>query len=118
MPKKTSTFSTFTLTLIFISSFCVPVMCIENSGFGFISMFGGRYDNLYGPNYKSDADNRGPSFFAAGPIAGIHAGFSIKNKNGQIKNYAGIKPFFAILSSKDNGTGIVAGAAFEYGRIF
>jgi hypothetical protein len=72
----------------------------------------------YGPDYKSDSDNRGPSFFAAGPIAGVHAGFGIKDKTGKLKKYAGIKPFFAILSSRNNGTGIVAGAALEYGMKF
>jgi hypothetical protein len=68
----------------------------------------------YGPDYKSDRTNRSPSFFAAGPIAGVHLGVGLKDGNGKTKNIVGIKPFYASLFTKEHGTGTVIGGALEY----
>ncbi len=72
----------------------------------------------YGPDYKSDRTNRSPSFYAAGPIAGIHVGLGLKDENGSIKNIVGIKPFYVALFSKDHGTGTVIGGALEYQHLW
>jgi len=68
----------------------------------------------YGPDYKSDRINRSSSFFAAGPIAGIHLGAGFKDGNGMTKNLIGIKPFYASLLTRGHGTGTVIGGALEY----
>lgn len=72
----------------------------------------------YGPDYTSDSKNRGPSFFAAGPIAGVHTGIGFKGDNGDMKNFVGVKPFYAPLFSRDRGTGTVIGGTVEYSRYF
>ncbi len=72
----------------------------------------------YGPDYKSDTKNRSPSFFAAGPIVGVHAGVGLKDDSGEMKNFIGIKPFYAALFSHEHGAGTVLGGALEYGRTF
>jgi len=68
----------------------------------------------YGPDYKSDRTNRSPSFFAAGPIAGVHLGVGFKDGNGVTKNIVGIKPFYAGLFTREHGTGTVIGGVLEY----
>ena len=68
----------------------------------------------YGPDYNSDRKNRSPSFFAAGPIAGVHLGMGFKDENGSIENIIGIKPFYAGLFTREQGRGTVIGGALEF----
>jgi hypothetical protein len=70
----------------------------------------------YGPDYRSDRQNRSPSFFAAGPLAGVHVGIGFKDGAGTIRNFLGVKPFYAALFTRDHGIGTVVGGVFEYRR--
>jgi len=72
----------------------------------------------YGPDYKSDRTNRSPSFFAAGPIAGVHLGLGFKDSGGVIRNVVAVKPFYAALFTRNHGTGTVVGGALEYQHIW
>lgn len=64
----------------------------------------------YGPDYLSDTENRGESFFAAGPIASL----SILKKIGKKQNEIGLRPFITGLLGENSRKGIVAGCSFEY----
>ena len=68
----------------------------------------------YGPDYKSDLDNRGKDFFAAGPIVSGLIGYSANSKNGK-KIIAGIRFFYTPLFSSDSSfsSGQVFGAVLE-----
>ncbi len=72
----------------------------------------------YGPDYHSDRKNRSPSFFAAGPIIGVHFLMGKIGSDQQVKNSFGIKPFYAALFSKKYSVGTVVGGALEYIRSF
>jgi hypothetical protein len=72
----------------------------------------------YGPNYRSDRKNRSPSFFAAGPIIGVHFLMGKIGTDQQVKNSFGIKPFYSLLFSKKYSVGTVVGGALEYIRSF
>lgn len=65
----------------------------------------------YGPDYNSDKDSRGPSFFAAGPLFSISAGLGIKA--GRSNWMPGLKIFYAPLFSADRPPGTVFGGALE-----
>lgn len=72
----------------------------------------------YGPDYQSSRKNRSPSFFAAGPIIGVHFLMSKIGTDQQVKNRFGIKPFYSTLFSKKYSVGTVVGAAAEFIRSF
>jgi len=65
----------------------------------------------YGPDYKSDLDNRGEDFFAAGPIVSGLIGYSFNNK----KRIAGIRFFYTPLFSSESSLspGQVLGVVLE-----
>lgn len=67
----------------------------------------------YGPDYQSDLDNRGESFFAMGPFLSWQAGIAFK-KEGAVKSVAGLKAFYAPLFAKDRTPGTVLGGALLY----
>ncbi len=68
----------------------------------------------YGPDYKSDLDNRGKSFFATGPLVSGLIGISSKGKydNNRI---IGIRVFYTSLFSDKTSLspGTVFGATLE-----
>ena len=70
----------------------------------------------YGPDYKSDLDNRGPDFFATGPLisglAGVKLGSDLKEK------MLFIRILYVALFSKEYSPGTVVGAALEYSWYF
>lgn len=69
----------------------------------------------YGPDYKSDLENRRDSFFSTGPFFAFFTGLSFgKNKN----NTVGLKFFYIPLFSKNQGSGKVIGASLEYSYFF
>jgi hypothetical protein len=71
----------------------------------------------YGPDYKSDLDNPGESFFAMGPFFSWQTGIAFK-KESDIKSAIGIKAFYAPLFSADRYTGTVLGGALIYTYYF
>jgi hypothetical protein len=68
----------------------------------------------YGPDYKSDLDNRGKDFFAAGPIVSGLIGYSFDGKNDKSKTF-GIRMFYTPLFSGESSSspGQVFGAVIE-----
>ncbi|MDC7125541.1 MAG: hypothetical protein PQJ46_08230 [Spirochaetales bacterium] len=66
----------------------------------------------YGPDYLSDADNRGEDFFAAGPRVSLLGGVEIKHSSGQ-EFVFGLKPYFEYLFS-DYRSGYVIGGEFDF----
>jgi hypothetical protein len=71
----------------------------------------------YGPDYKSDLDNPGESFFAMGPFLSWNTGIAFK-KEGNVKSATGIKAFYVPLFAEDGSTGTVIGGAFHYTYYF
>ena len=71
----------------------------------------------YGPDYKSDLNNFGESFFAMGPILSWHAGIEFK-KERVIKSAVGLKAFYIPLFARDIPTGTVLGGALVYTYYF
>lgn len=65
----------------------------------------------YGPDYTSNPEAPGESFFAAGPLISATAGIAIKSKSG-IWTPA-IKAFYSPLFSPDYETGHVFGGGLE-----
>ncbi len=65
----------------------------------------------YGPDYESDLDNRGDSFFAIGPMLNYSVGLSF-NKD-QTRNLA-LKMFYIPLFGKDYKDGTVLGGTIQY----
>jgi hypothetical protein len=67
----------------------------------------------YGPDYKSDLDNRGDDFFAAGPYISMMMGlaFGGMSKSGSV---LGIRAIYVPLFSKEHSPGTVLGAVLEY----
>lgn len=63
----------------------------------------------YGPDYYSSPDNRGPSFFSAGPLASGSAGISFLK--GRL--ITGVKIFYAPLFAVGRPAGTVAGGGVE-----
>ncbi len=70
----------------------------------------------YGPDYTTDKDSPGPSFFAAGPLFSVSAGLEIPSGKGYWM--PGLKIFYAPLFSADYPVGTVAGGALELHYIF
>lgn len=68
----------------------------------------------YGPDYKSDLDNRGKDFFASGPIFSGLLGYSINRDNGK-QIITGLRLFYTPLFSNDSSisSGHVLGAVLE-----
>lgn len=68
----------------------------------------------YGPDYKSDLDNRGKSFFAIGPLVSGLIGISSNGKNDK-KRIIGIRLFYTSLFSGDTplSPGTVFGGIIE-----
>lgn len=66
-----------------------------------------------GPDYKSDLDNRGSDFFAAGPY--ISYMFGIQFESG---NVLGLRAIYVPLFTEGNTTGTVLAAALEYTVFF
>ena len=71
----------------------------------------------YGPDYTSDPDNRGPSFFAMGPLFSWQTGIAFK-KEGVVKSVVGLKAFYVPLFAKDRSPGTVLGGALLYTYCF
>ncbi|RDG29769.1 hypothetical protein [Oceanispirochaeta sp. M1] len=66
----------------------------------------------YGPDFESDKNNPGESFFAMGPLFSISAGWQIAGD--KVNWMPGIKAFYSPLFSADYPTtGTVAGGALE-----
>jgi len=63
----------------------------------------------YGPDYKSDLDNRGESFFATGPLVSGLLGISSRGKNDK-KRIIGVRFFYTSLFS--NATPLSPGTVF------
>jgi len=68
----------------------------------------------YGPDYKSDLDNRGDDFFAIGPIVSGLIGYSINNETAN-KKVVGVRLFYTPLYSGESSLspGQVFGAVLE-----
>ncbi len=66
----------------------------------------------YGPDFNSSLKNRGPDFFAVGPLFSTLFAFSF-NVFSKHTLIAGVRPFFVALFSKNKDLGIVAGGAFD-----
>ncbi len=71
----------------------------------------------YGPDYKSDLNNLGESFFAIGPLLSWKTGIEFK-KESVVKSGVGLKVFYIPLFAKDKPSGTVLGAAFLYSYYF
>lgn len=71
----------------------------------------------YGPDYKSDLDNRSDSFFAMGPFLSWQCGIEFK-KEFLVKSVAGLKAFYVPLFAKDRDSGTVLGGALFYTYYF
>ncbi|MBN1273942.1 MAG: hypothetical protein JXB26_16885 [Candidatus Aminicenantes bacterium] len=67
----------------------------------------------YGPDYKSDLDNRGESFFAAGPFISWKFGLAFL-RNEKTRSMLGLKLFYVPLFAKDRANGTVLGGALTY----
>lgn len=67
----------------------------------------------YGPDYQSDLDDRGDSFFALGPFFSYKAVIPV-TKDGSFKKLAGLKAFYTPLFSQDRSVGTVLGISFIY----
>jgi len=67
----------------------------------------------YGPDYRSDPDNKGESFFAAGPFISYFLGISFKGPWNK-RNVIGLRVFYSPLFSEERSTGTVLGGALEY----
>lgn len=73
----------------------------------------------YGPDYLSDQENKGPSFFAAGPLFSAILGYGYNNSNGK-RRAIGIRGFYIPLFSQDYpaiSSGTVLGGVIE-GHIY
>jgi len=79
----------------FVLSIHIPVYKI----FEFVFNIAHGISLHYGPDYRSDINNRGPSFFAAGPRFSILFGAHITIKNRFIL-IIGAKPYFEYLVSR------------------
>jgi hypothetical protein len=66
----------------------------------------------YGPDYHSDRDNRGESFFAAGPLVSGLAGIGFGGQSGAQK-VVGLRAFYIPLFAKGRAPGTVLGGALE-----
>ena len=68
----------------------------------------------YGPDYNSDRDNRGDSFFAAGPFISGLFGYQFKGSSGRNKLF-GLRAFYVPLFSRESdlSPGTVLGGALE-----
>lgn len=68
----------------------------------------------YGPDYKSDFDNKGDSFFAVGPMVSLLFGVNY-NKPENNRKVIGIRPFYIPLFSTDSRypSGNVIGGVLE-----
>jgi hypothetical protein len=66
----------------------------------------------YGPDYRSDMKNRGPSFFAAGPLVSALIGIGFGGSSGKRK-IVGLRPFYIPLFATDRSPGTVLGGALE-----
>ena len=73
----------------------------------------------YGPDYNSDMDNRGKSFFASGPLISGLIGISFNGKNDK-KKIIGVRLFYTSLFSKDTSLspGKVFGGVIEAQFLF
>jgi hypothetical protein len=71
----------------------------------------------YGPDYKSDLNNRGDDFFAIGPYISMMAGLSFggMTESGKV---LGLRVIYVPLFSKEYPTGTVLGGALEYTMYF
>jgi hypothetical protein len=67
----------------------------------------------YGPDYKSDMDNKSDSFYAAGPFISGLTGLAF-NSFGETKSMVGLRFFYVPLFTSERGTGTVLGIALEY----
>ncbi len=65
----------------------------------------------YGPDYNSSQDNKGPSFFAMGPLFTGSVGVLFEGNNGTW--IPGVKAFYAPLFSPDYQTGQIIGGGLE-----
>jgi hypothetical protein len=86
-----------------------------NDNLKFIGSVGAGISFHYGPDYTSDKDNRGDSFFAVGPMLTGNAGFGFGNRKEQMLT---LKAFYIPLFSKDYDTGTVIGGALDYTILF
>lgn len=68
----------------------------------------------YGPDYKSDKNNKGESFFAAGPFISGLFGYQFKGSSGKNKLF-GLRAFYVPLFSgeSDLSPGTIIGGALE-----
>ena len=71
----------------------------------------------YGPDYLSDPNSPGPSFFAAGPLFSISGGLAVSGGSGGTW-MPGLKLFYAPLFSAEYDTGTVAGGGVELHYFF
>jgi hypothetical protein len=71
----------------------------------------------HGPDYESDLDNRGESFFAAGPLFSWKFGLAFE-REGVTRNEIGLKLFYIPLFAKDRGDGTVLGGALTFIHYF
>jgi hypothetical protein len=67
----------------------------------------------YGPDYRSDLDNRGDDFFAAGPYISYMCGLVFESGS-----TLGLRAIYVPLFSEEHSTGTVLGAALEYTVFF
>ncbi len=69
----------------------------------------------YGPDFESDKDNRGESFFAIGPMITGNIGFGFGDTRTQMLT---LKGFYIPLFSSKRDTGTVIGGAIDYTILF
>ena len=69
----------------------------------------------YGPDYQSDKDNKGESFFAIGPMITGNIGFGFGDTRDQLLT---LKGFYIPLFSSEKDTGTVIGGAIDYTILF
>jgi hypothetical protein len=86
-----------------------------NDNLKFIGSAGVGISFHYGPDYTSDRDNRGESFFAIGPMITGNAGFGFGSNKEQMLT---LKAFYVPLFSKDYDVGTVIGGALDYTILF
>lgn len=81
-----------------------------NDGLGFVVGGGLGMSFHYGPDYLSDRDNRGESFFATGPFISVLTAVNFEQEHDKL---LGIRFFYVPLFSEARPTGTVLGAAVE-----
>ena len=70
----------------------------------------------YGPDYKSDNENKGESFFAIGPLLSGYTGFGFAGQ--RVDHRLALKALYIPLFAGNKGVGTVIGGALDYSIIF